>query len=416
MKVMSLLRFVARRFADDLLTIRAQSLTYTTILSMVPLLAVMFSVLKAFGIHNQVEPMLAQGLAPLGPEGAEIATQLVSFVDNMRVGVLGAIGVAGLFYTTISLIGQIEHSLNAIFRVRRPRSVAEQFRDYLAIVLVGPVLVFTAFAMTASAENHWIVQRLLAVPGVGRVLPVGARLVPLAFLAAAFTLLYEFLPRTPVRWGAAALGGVVAAVLWHVAGLAFTAFVASSTRYTAIYSSFAILIVFLIWLYLSWLIVLIGGEVTYFAQYPRFLRNAAPERVPALSEAAALRLAVATARRHLAGEPPQGAAALARDLGLPLEVVEDFVDALVRCGVLLRSAEPPGIALARAPAQVRSGEILDAVRGAAPAADGPIGALLAERDRAVRAAVDETTLEMLAKGAQEPEVRSQNSEARSQKA
>ena len=148
-------------FRDGALSIRATSLVSTTLLSLVPFLAITFSVLKAFGVHQQIEPVLAQGLEPLGEKGAEISARIIEFVNNIGVGKLGALGVLGLFYTTYSLIDKIEEALNHIWRVRHSRTLARKFTDYLSVVLVGPVLVFTAFATTASAQSHWLVQYIL---------------------------------------------------------------------------------------------------------------------------------------------------------------------------------------------------------------------------------------------------------------
>jgi membrane protein len=142
--ILRLVLVAAWEFRESVLSIRATSLVYTTLLSLVPFLAVMFSVLKAFGIHHQIEPVLAQALDPLGPKGIEITQNVIGFVDNLKVGVLGAVGVAGLFYTTYTLIDKIEEALNAIWRVHQGRPFARKFTDYLSVVLVGPVLVFTA--------------------------------------------------------------------------------------------------------------------------------------------------------------------------------------------------------------------------------------------------------------------------------
>ena len=112
---------VAMEFRHRLLDARAAGLVYTTLLSLVPFLAVTFSVLKAFGVHQQIEPVLAQALEPLGPNGQEITSRIIAFVDNLKIGVLGAVGIAGLFYTTYSLIDKIEQALNAIWLVREGR-------------------------------------------------------------------------------------------------------------------------------------------------------------------------------------------------------------------------------------------------------------------------------------------------------
>ena len=132
-------------FRDGALSIRATSLVSTTLLSLVPFLAITFSVLKAFGVHQQIEPILAQGLEPLGEKGAEISARIIEFVNNIGVGKLGALGVLGLFYTTYSLIDKIEEALNHIWRVRHSRTLARKFTDYLSVVLVGPVLVSVSY-------------------------------------------------------------------------------------------------------------------------------------------------------------------------------------------------------------------------------------------------------------------------------
>src|SRR6185369_3466015 len=123
-------------------------------------------------------------------------------------------------------------------------TLARKFSDYLSVVLVGPVLVFSAFALTASAQHSWLVQSLLSYGSLGVVITTVTRVMPLFFLCTVFTFLYEFLPNTRVPFRSAVVGGMTAGLLWQVAGLAFAKFVASSTRYTVVYSSFAVLLLF----------------------------------------------------------------------------------------------------------------------------------------------------------------------------
>ena len=227
-----------------------------------------FSVLKAFGVHQQIEPILSQAFDPLGEKGAEITTNIIQFVDNLQVGVLGAVGVAGLFYTTYSLIEKIEEALNSIWRVEEGRTFARRITDYLSVVLVGPVFVFTAFGMMASSQSHWLVQKVIEIQPFGYLIVALTNLLPFLFMCMLFTFVYKFVPNTPVKTGSAFVGGLTAGICWQVAGMAFAAFVASSGRYSAIYSSFAVLILFLIWLYVGWLIVLAGAQVAYYHQYP----------------------------------------------------------------------------------------------------------------------------------------------------
>ena len=394
---------MVEKFQDDQLSLRATSLTYTTLLSLVPFLAVAFSVLKAFGVQNQLEPALAGMLAPLGPEASELTHRILSFVDKQQVGVLGAVGVAGLFYTVLSLIGKIEEALNTIWRVRRARSLGRQFSDYLSVVLVGPVLVFTALALTASAQSYWLVQRVLEFNPFGWLVPLLTRLTPLLLLCTAFTFLYQFVPYTRVHLRSAVFGGVVAGLLWQVAGIGFTTFVASSSSYAAIYSSFAIVVLFLIWLQLGWLIVLVGAEVAYHHQHPEAYRTDASRASPSqrFREHLALAALVELARGALSGRPLMDPARLAATLGVPQASLDELMEGFVRSGLLLRAAEPAGILLGRLPEQIPVVEILDTVRktGADPLGSGreeQVRGILQRRDQAVRQALEGVTLRSLA--------------------
>lgn len=395
------LSVVRKKVRDDALSLRAMGLTYVTLLALVPLLAVMFAVLKAFGVHNLIEPSLAQALEPLGEQGAEITQRVLEFVSNLRVGVLGAVGVALLFYTVVSLISKIEDSFNHIWQVRRSRSWGKKCSDYLSVVLVGPVLVFTALTVIASAQSHTVVQYMLANELLGPLIIVATQLMPFAFLCIAFTFLYVFVPNTPVRFGSALLGGVVAAVLWQLAGVGFTAFIAGSARYAAIYSSFAILVFFFIWVYASWLIILVGAEVACFHQYPGSYRAELDGKTPLSQERLALTALVEITRRYLAEQTPWSVAALAKNMRVQLSVLEPLIEALLAKGVLLQTVEPEGIVPGRPPEQIEVVRVLDILRTpgdepAAVAGGDAISALLDRRNRAVTQALDGITLRSLA--------------------
>ena len=400
------LTFVAAwEFRESVLSIRATSLVYTTLLSLVPFLAVTFSVLKAFGIHQQIEPVLAQALEPLGPKGAEITSLVIGFVDNLKVGVLGAVGVAGLFYTTYSLIDKIEEAMNSIWRVQQGRPLARKFTDYLSVVLVGPVFVFTAFGLTASAQSHWLVQRVLEIQPLGYLVVWATQLLPFVFICFVFTFIYKFVPNTRVDLGSALMGGMTAGVLWQVAGMAFASFVASSGKYSAIYSSFAVLILFLIWLYVGWLIVLAGAQVAYYHQHPtaylmqlRWLQN-----THAFREQLGLRLLLQITRRYLNGQRPFHERDVSVFLNVPLSLVEDLTEEFVHSGILVRTSEPEGVTLGRPPEQVTMIDVLEQIRhGNTKNRSLPekqvdeVMSLLRRRDQAVRLELDGMTLRSLA--------------------
>jgi membrane protein len=393
-----------RASRDGRLNLRAMGLVYSTLLSLVPLLAVAFSVLKAFGAQYQIRPLLEHTLAPLGAQRDDIAARIVDFVSNTQVGVLGAIGVAGLLYTVLSLMDRVEDALNDVWHARRARGLARKFTDYLSMLLVGPVLVFAAFALIASAQSHWVVQWLLAATRLeSLLLVITAYVLPIVLLSAAFFLLYRLVPNTEVATTSAAVGGIVTAVLWHLAGTAFAAFLSGSTRYAAIYSGFAGIMVFMIWLYIGWLIVLIGAEVGYFHQYPRSYIEGRARHGSLYREWIALAVVGEVTRRFLRHDPPARLSETARLIGAPLAHMQPVIDDLVARGILLRAAEPPGLALAAAPERVTVVDVLDVVRDPASidepalAAAGDAGAeALRRRDAAVREALAHVNLRELA--------------------
>ena len=396
---------VALEFRHRLLDARAAGLVYTTMLSLVPFLAVTFSVLKAFGVHHQIEPVLAQALEPLGPKGAEITANVIGFVDNLKIGVLGVVGVAGLFYTTYSLIDKIEQALNAIWQVRQGRSWGRKFADYLSAVLVGPVLVFTAFGVMASLQSNTIVQHVLEIQPFGILLIWAASLVPFLMLCGVFTFLYKLLPNTDVRVSSALVGGITAAILWGIAGEAFAKFVAESSKYSAIYSSFAVLIIFLLWLYAGWLIILIGAQFSFFHQYPTaYLSRLLWEQgTPAFREQLALRLLLVLTKRYLSGELPVNQSELAVELNLPVSLVEEQVKHLVEQRFVGVLEEPSGLSLIKPPELIFVKEVLDATRrgGSSEAlvplvSSDSVSAVLSRRDEAVDDALAGVTLRSLA--------------------
>jgi membrane protein len=396
---------VLRAARDPQRNLEAMSLVYSTLLSLVPFIAVAFSLLKAFGAQYRAEPLVAQMLAPLGAPGIELANRVVEFVTRVNVGVLGAVGVAGLFYTVVSLVGKVEDALNAIWHARRARSLVRKFSDYLSILLVGPVLVFAALAVIASAQSYWLVQRVLEVTGLEAVtLALVEHVTPFVLLAAAFTFLYRCLPAARVRLAAAAVGGFTAAVLWQLAGVAFTALVANSTSYAAIYSGFAVIMLSLIWLDVAWLVVLVGGEVACAFQHPTSYAVVRARPGSRLRERIGLAALAAVARRYVSAEPPWTVDELARALGAPQSTVEEIVDCLVSRQILALTSRPEGVVLVVDPARLSVRDILETVREAGSTGDLPLRLdartteVLEHRDQAVRDALHGVTLAALVEG------------------
>lgn len=361
---------IGDRLIDDVykgrLNLYAMSLVYTTLLSIVPVLAVSFSVLKAFGVHNQLEPTLLTFLAPLGAKGVEITRQVIEFVDNIKVGVLGALGLGFLIYTVISLMQKVEEAFNYIWRTRAERTLSRRFSDYLSVILVGPVLVFTALGITGSAMNTDIAQWLATHEPAKTLIGVAGRLVPFVLIVAAFTFIYKLIPYTRVTLKAAFAGAVVAGLLWESAGLAFASFIAASTRYTAIYSSFAIGILAIIWLYLAWLILLVGCRIAFYQQHPEhlWLRDAGTKLSPRGIESLALQVMIHIGRHFKHGDGAMDVHALVGATGSTQPVLERVLAGLEADRLLFAVEEAesgyvPGAPLDRITAE----DIFKAVRG-----------------------------------------------------
>ena len=356
---------VIRDFLEGQLTLRAMSLVYTTLLSLVPLLALTFSVLKGFGVQNQLEPALVNTLSALGDKGEEIARQIVGFVDNIKVGVLGSLGLGMLIYTVVSLLHKIEKSFNYIWHIDKARPLGQRFSEYLSVILVGPLLIFSALGMTASLMSSSVVGAISSVPLLGLVVASIGKLIPYALVIVAFAFVYIFMPNTKVKIGPALIGGAVAGIAWETAGWAFGTFVVNSGNYTAIYSGFAILIMFMIWLFVSWLILLLGTSIAFYCQNPGHIavRRNQQGLSPLLTEKLSLLAMFHIGQHYYRHQTAWQIDELARKLGAPLNVTQDILDTLQARQLIIATSEgsPPYV-----PAQdmetLPVKHILDAVR------------------------------------------------------
>lgn len=343
--ILRVLHMLFRELMGGQLNLRAMSLVYTTLLSIVPLLAVSFSVLKGFGVHNKIEPLLLNFMAPLGPNSGEITSRIIGFVENVKVGVLGSVGFALLIYTVIALLQKIEAAFNFVWQVEHLRSLSQRFSNYLSVILIGPVLVFSAVGLTATIINTDLAQRLFLIEPFGTLLEIAGKLVPYILVCFAFSFVYIFIPNTRVQPRAAITGGVIAGVLWETTGWGFAAFIASSSKYAAIYSSFAILILLLIWLYLSWLILLVGSQIAFYVQHPQYMTLHRVRFVISnrLRERLALQIMYLVGYNHYYNRPPWNLDDFTARLDLPSEPVHRVINILVNAGYLaeLSQHDPP---------------------------------------------------------------------------
>ena len=338
-RLMRLIVAVARDTEEGDLNLRATSLVYTTLLSFAPLLAICFSVLKAFGVQNQIEPFLRDFLSPLGDRSGAVTENIIGFVSNIQVGVLGTVGFLFLVYGVISLLQQIEEAFNDIWRLSSARSFTMRMRDYTTVLFIGPLFLFLSTAMSAALHNAVFMQRWLGINILGGALEYVFSILPYVLFMLAFSALYMFMPNTRVKAGPALISGLVTGIIWKLLGFLFVIFVAGSGSYAAIYSVFAALVLFIIWIYAGWMVVLIGASLCYYLQNPsnqpmsrRFRRLSAR-----LREKLALQICAEVGAAFYKHDAGVDVAYLSSKLLLPAVVIESVTDDLISAGILTQA-------------------------------------------------------------------------------
>lgn len=333
------LYFVIHAFVKGRLLVRASALVYATLLSLVPLLAIVFSLLKVFGFHNKLGPTLNQLFAPLGPDSANlVVTTILQFVDNISVGALGGVGLLLLFASVLSIINNIEGAFNDIWHVKRGRSYKRRFLDYFSVLFLGPVLLFAVLGVTASMQSNSVVQAVGHIPGLSIFFN---RTAPTIASWVIFYFLIVFVPNTKVRFSSAALGAILGGTIWQISNRFFALFMVSSYQSgakAALYAGFATLPLFLVWLYLSWSIVLIAAEISYaFQNFDKItwdVRNATYSY--ALREVLVLKFIIFVGTRFVNGKSAPTSADLANFFNLPELLTTTVLFEMVDVGLLFR--------------------------------------------------------------------------------
>jgi membrane protein len=352
-----------RDWLDGEINIRAMSLAYTTLLSLVPLLVFSFAILKGLGARGDLRFIVHEFFRPVGAAAAQLTESVMQFVTNMRGDLLGAIGLAFLLYTVITTIQKVEGSFNFVWRVDRPRSFSRRFTEYLSVMILGPVLLAVAIGLLGSAEHSPFAQWLHAVAPLAAVVDVVGRVAPYAIVTVVFTIMYALIPNTHVQFRAALIGGVTAGIIWALVGKVFTAVILYSSQMVAVYSGFAIVLTTLIWVYLSWLILLIGAQLAFYLQFPQYLRHGQEtiELTGSDREQVGLSIMYLIGRDYGTGNGYWDAGRLATELDVPGIALAPVLSRLERAGLIVASEKEqflPG----RGSEGILLSDIVDAVR------------------------------------------------------
>ena len=366
--VLRVVRYPAALVRDWLrgeISVRAMSLAYTTLLSVVPLLVFSFSILKGLGARGDMRYILQEFFRPLGGGANQLTESVLQFVQNMRGDLLGTIGLAFLVYTVITTIQKVENSFNYVWRVQRPRSFARRFTEYLSVMILGPVLLAVALGLLGSVERSPFTQWIDAIGPLAWVLRDGGQIVPYVIVSVVFTFMYVFIPHTKVQLRAALIGGVASGAVWAVVGKVFTSFIVYSSSLVAVYTGFAIVLTTLIWVYL---------------QFPQYLRHGqeAIELTGRDREQVGLSAMYLIARDYAVGKTYWTIGRLAAELDIPSIAIAPVMASLERGGLVVATEQeqfvpgrdPAGIGLSDILAAVRTlhaGRLAVAIRSVGPA-------------------------------------------------
>ncbi len=364
-----ILLLALRGFREDACMLRASSLTFYTLLSIVPVVAMAFGIAKGFGFHDMLERQLYQNF----PGQEDVVTKVVVFADSLlettKGGVIAGFGMIVLFWAVFKVLGNIEHSFNQIWQVKRERSLARKLSDYLAIMILSPVLIILQSSATVFVTTQItnITQKIDLLGFFSPLIYFSYKLIPYLLVWVLFTLIYMVMPNTRVKFRSALVAGIIAGTGYQILQGFYFAFQIGFARYNAIYGSFAALPLLLIWLQASWLIVLLGAEIAYATQnvgHYEFEQDTT-HASPGLRKLVALRICLYIVRLFDKGTTPVESEQIADYLGLPLpltnRVLGELTDSSILREVQLIDSDIQGFMPARDIDQLSISFILEAL-------------------------------------------------------
>lgn len=376
---------VGKSFIRNRCPVRASALAYTTLLALIPMLAVCVSITISLLQKEGEKPIgdlidkLVENVAPMlnlqaksddaagASNRARAVTEITTFIAKINTGTIGITGTIALILVAIGLLRTIEATFNDIWGVTRGRSWFARVVQYWAALTLGPLLLMVALALTSGPQLQTVQAVLAELPlGMGRLVEFGIKfLLPFVILSVAFALFYELMPNTKVRWEAAFAGGIVGGCLWQFNNLISVLYVSRVVTNSKIYGSLGMVPVFMIGLYFSWMILLFGAQVAYAYQNRRtYFQERQVEAVHQLGrEFVAVRLMARIAQNFQHGEKPSTTGELSQALAVPSKLTGQLLRALVQARLLAETANSDtGYTPARPLNQITFHDILQALR------------------------------------------------------
>lgn len=327
--------FLYHQFWEDRLLTRASALTFSSLLALVPLLAIVFTLYQSLGLYVDFEPTLREWLSPLGSNGDIVATKIMDFLANAQTGTLGYIGLVVLLFAVLGILANIEESYNDIWHVRRMRSWRQRLVSYLALLLIGPLIITGVVTFTGSSNSIAILANFERIAGFS---PLSVLLIGLFF-----SLIIWSVPNTRVSIRAALVGGMSSGCGWILLNRLFAQLIADTTQAGAreiLFAGFAALPLFLIWLYLGWVILLLGAVLAHSIQNVGIMEWRQSERVhgTALRSYIIVLAFLYIIRNYVEDNRPTRLDRLSGQTGAPENVLDEMLSAYVDSGLLTRKS------------------------------------------------------------------------------
>jgi len=316
-------KLIGQTLTGRKLTVRAAALTYTTLISLIPFLAFVFSLLTAFNVDEHVKEIILEHIPGLGT----IAETVLGYIDNTNFATLGSIGLVITFWAVFKAMDSLEITINDIWGIRNRRPFLNRMSYYTSIVVMAPLIMILSFGINTVLASNTIVQRLQDIFLISWVIRFFIRLLPYLVLWLLFIFIYKVIPNTKVQFSSALFGAVVGGTLFQLMLYGYTEFQFGLSRYNVIYSSFASIPFFMVWLYTSWLMLIVGAVTAYIHQNYSHLRENAMTAYVSYSykERLSLRAFMAIASAFYEGKKPLSIERLSQLLDVPEHLVHEMI-------------------------------------------------------------------------------------------
>ncbi len=354
-KYLRVIILALRGSVENKVTVRASALTYYTLMSIVPVLAMAFGIAKGFGADKYLEKELKEGLEGQGEIADKLVTFANSLLENTGGGLIAGIGVIFLFYSVSKIFSSIETAFNDIWKIEKPRTIVRKFTDYLSMMLIAPILLIASSSISVflATQLDTIGKQIELIGYVSEYLMFALNFIPLFLIWILFSVVYIVMPNTKVSPQSGIISGIIAGTAFVATQWIYIDFQIGVSKFNAIYGSFAALPLLLIWLQVSWMIVLFGAEVSFANQNIDLYEFEAESEHISSSSKRTLSLLVVNliVKRFEKGEDPLTALELSQNLKIPVRLMRALLNQLIECRIISETIDSKTKSIAYQPAQ-----------------------------------------------------------------